>query len=224
MLLALLMLVAGRLGGPLGGPTLWFETDRAMGGGTLRPSRPADWGGVTTVSGGPGGGADARPIPPMGGGGGVEGMWGAGDELEDRGGPFGGGGVDFLASVFSAPAFLLIHRLSSGSYTKLLCSPSLALIGLFAGSGLSFLLPPPNQLVKPQPFLVAFSAACFAIKVLVTWLPENSDLECRLTLLFGYPPDHLLILPVLLRLGLSRGFQSRNVVFVVIHHPLLGLC
>lgn len=42
MLLALLMLVAGRLGGPLGGPMLWVETDRAMGGGTFRPSGPAD--------------------------------------------------------------------------------------------------------------------------------------------------------------------------------------
>lgn len=86
----------------------------------------------------------------------------------------GGGGVAFLASVFSAPAFLLIHRLSSGSYTKLLCSPSLALIGLFAGSGLSFLPPPPpNQLVKPQPFLAPFSAACSAIKTLVTWRQET---------------------------------------------------
>lgn len=179
MLLALLMLVAGLLGGPLGGPTLWLETDRTMGGGTPRPSGPADWGGVTIVAGGPGGGADARPTPPMEGGGGVDGIWGAGDELEDRGGPLGGGGVAFLASVFSAPAFLLIHRFSSGSYTKLLCSPSLALIGLFAGSGLSFLPPPPlNQLVKPQPFLVAFSAACFAIKVLVTLLRKTQTPEC----------------------------------------------
>lgn len=42
MLLALLMLVAGRLGGPLGAPMLWVETDRAMGGGTFSSSGPAD--------------------------------------------------------------------------------------------------------------------------------------------------------------------------------------
>lgn len=96
-------------------------------------------------------------------------MPGGGVELADRGGPaFGGGGVGFFASVFSAPTFLLIHRLSSGSYTKLLCSPRLALIGLFAASRLSFLPPPRNppgiQLVMPQPFLADFSAAAFAVE------------------------------------------------------------
>lgn len=92
-------------------------------------------------------------------------MGGGGVELADRGGPaLGGGGVGFFASVFSAPAFLLTHRLSSGSYTKLLCSPRFALMGLFEDSPLSF-LPPPSPGIQPvrlQPFLVDFSAACFA--------------------------------------------------------------
>lgn len=173
MLLALLMLVVGRLGGPLGGPVLWFETERVMGGGTPRPSAPEGMVGTADVvparTGPGGGGADERPMPtpPLPPEGGVEGMPGGGVELADRGGPpFGGGGVGFFASVFSAPAFLLIHRLSSGSYTKLLCSPRLALIGLL-GSGASFLPPrnPPGiQLVRPQPFLADFSAACFAVE------------------------------------------------------------
>lgn len=166
MLLALLMLVVGRLGGPLA--ALWVDADRAMSGGAASPSPVADIGGaadVETTRMGPGGGADDRPTgapPPEGG---VEGIGGGGVELADRGGPaFGGGGVAFFASVFSAPAFLLTHRLRSGSYTKLLCSPSFALIGLFVGSALSF-LPRPNQPVKPQPpFLAAFSAASFAVE------------------------------------------------------------
>ena len=144
-----------------------------MGGGTPKPSEAgggADVVGaadVTPARIGPGGGADERPIaapPPEGG---VEGLGGGGVELADRGGPpFGGGGVGFFASVFSAPAFLLIHRLSSGSYTKLLCSPRLALIGLFAGSAVSFLEapnPPGIQPARLQPFFAFFSAACFAI-------------------------------------------------------------
>lgn len=163
MLLALLMLVVGRLGGPLA--ALWFETERAIGGGAASPSAPAVTVGTADAVParmGPGGGADDRPIAPPDGG--VEGMGGGGVELADRGGPaLGGGGVGFFASAFSAPAFLLIHRLSSGSYTKLLCSPSFALIGLFAGSRLSFLPPPPNQPVRLQDFLADFSAACFAV-------------------------------------------------------------
>ena len=165
MLLALLMLVVGRLGGPLA--ALWFETERTIGGGTPRPSAPAAAAGTADVVParmGPGGGADDLPIVPPEGG--VEGMGGGGVELADRGGPvWGGGGVGFFASVFSAPAFLLIHRFRSGSYTKLLCSPRFALIGLFAGSGLSFLPPPKppgSQPVRLQPFLADFSAACFA--------------------------------------------------------------
>src|SRR5690606_5488910 len=110
MLLALLMLVAGLLGGPLGGPpTLWFETDRIMGGGT--PS-PAGSGGAP-VLGGPLGAVAVRGGPLEGGVPGA--IPGGGVELADRGGPLGGGGVAFLASGVSAPAFLLTQRLSSGS-------------------------------------------------------------------------------------------------------------
>jgi hypothetical protein len=59
---------------------------------------------------------------------------------------------------------LLIHRLSSGSYTKLLASPSLALTGLpgdkvSLGLPGSFLLPPLNQPEKPHPFLACCAAA-----------------------------------------------------------------
>lgn len=67
------------------------------------------------------GGADA--VPDAGGGEGVF-VW-------DRGADLGGGGVAVFAWFCSAPAFLLTQRFSSGSYTKLLASPSFALIGLF---------------------------------------------------------------------------------------------
>lgn len=69
MLLALLMLVVGRLGGPLGGvgaaPLLMLETERAMGGGTLLlGGAPSDSGtfDVETERGGPPGG----PAPGRG--------------------------------------------------------------------------------------------------------------------------------------------------------------
>lgn len=71
----------------------------------------------------------------------------------------GGGGVAVLLGVFSAPGFLLIQRFRSGSYTKLLASPNLALIGLLGSSASSFLLPP-NHPPKPQPpFFAAFASA-----------------------------------------------------------------
>lgn len=68
----------------------------------------------------------------------------------------GGGGVAVLAGTISAPGFLLTHRFKSGSYTKLLASPSFARIGLPgdwspAGGGVSAFLP--NHPEKPQPFL-----------------------------------------------------------------------
>lgn len=70
----------------------------------------------------------------------------------------GGGGVATFLCVFSAPGFLLTQRFRSGSYTKLLASPSLALIGLLGSSAVSFL--PPNHPPKPQPlFFAAFSSA-----------------------------------------------------------------
>lgn len=98
MLLALLMLVAGLLGGPELLPAL--ELGLGKDGGI-----PALWGRgggaiLVDTERGSGGG-----VPPMGGG----------VPLTDRGPPFGGGGVGFGASTCSAPGALLIHRLSSGS-------------------------------------------------------------------------------------------------------------
>lgn len=156
MLLALLMLVAGLLGGPLGGPAaLVLEAERAIGtadtpklsceggfessGVALRDPARASMGGGALLLLIKGGG-----IPADGGG----------VLVTDRG-AFGGGGVAVLASTFSAPGFLLIHRFSSGSYTKLLASPSFARIGLLGdsdGDGDSGFLEPPNQPEKPHPF------------------------------------------------------------------------
>jgi hypothetical protein len=116
MLLALLMLVAGLLGGALGGlPTLLLEAVRAID--VDSPKLSVDGGlpkagmGIG-IDGGPpdGGGALARPAM---GGGVADG--GGGVPLEETGAPFGGGGVAFFASVFSAPGFLLTQRLRSGS-------------------------------------------------------------------------------------------------------------
>lgn len=162
MLLALLMLVVGLLEGLLS--VLAPDMDRSIGG-ALRLS--CDGALLRTA-----GGAKV-PKPDDGGtldrpcaGGGVNCLSG-GVPLTDRGLllALGGGGVADFASTCSAPGFLLIHRLSSGSYTKLLASPSLALIGLpgdedEASPGLppSFLLPP-NQLEKPHPFLACAASA-----------------------------------------------------------------
>lgn len=93
MLLALLILVAGRLGGALGGPpALAVEAVRSIGGGA-EPGGPAPIGGESAGpgvelmrAGGPGGGADADV-----GGGGVPAPPG-------RDGARGGGGV----AVFGA--------------------------------------------------------------------------------------------------------------------------
>lgn len=151
MLLALLILVAGRLGGRLGGPapTSDPETDR-LGPKGEGPSwadnpLPGPNGGAPELVTGLGG-APPPPPPPS---------------AADLGADLGGGGVAFLTSTFSAPGFLLIHRLSSGSKTKLLASPSFARMGFPAvlGEGEasamdSFFLPPPNQPPKPQPFFV----------------------------------------------------------------------
>ncbi len=163
MLLALLMLVVGRLGGPLGGvgiaALLTLDAERAIGGAA--PPGPllcgmALAGGmmeVDTDRGGPPGGAAP----------------GGGVPLTERAAPLLGGGGDGLdASTCSAPAFLLIQRFNSGSYTKLLASPSLARTGLFKSGvlplvGMSPFLLPPNQFVKPHPFFpCCCSAARFA--------------------------------------------------------------
>lgn len=138
ILLELLKLVPGLL--PTGGPptdiplaVLVFDTDRSIAtgpGGAGTPSPPAgklvsdddasggggaDSGPRLAARGGPVGGALARPgsgpgPPPIGGPGLAE---------TDRGAPppaaaRGGGGAGFLAAS-SGPAFLLTHRLSSGS-------------------------------------------------------------------------------------------------------------
>ena len=151
MLLALLMLVAGRLGGPVGGPVALapaLEPDRAIGGAPPRTGGAANE---------PSMGFEAERAP---GGGGVPAK-GGGVPLTERGAAFGGGGVGLGASVCSAPGALLIHRLSSGSYTKLFASPSLARMAFLAGSAESAFLPPPNHPLKPHPF---FSACCSAAR------------------------------------------------------------
>lgn len=158
MLLALLILVAGRLGGALGGPpTLLFDTERIMlggrgPGGTPRLSLDAAC--ASAGPGGPPGGALARPM------GGVIVRGGGGVPVLDLEAPFGGGGVAVFACVASAPPFLFTQRFRSGSYTKLLDSPRLALTGLLPcwGSGLGSFLPP-NQLPNPHPFLDCCCAA-----------------------------------------------------------------
>lgn len=175
MLLALLRLVVGLLGGALGGPpgalaVLWFDTDRIISGAPPPPGMfRLSWDAALLSSAGEGvrrGGPPGAIKPPGGADVGPPGGGGVPVREAER----GGGGVAVLAGVFSAPGFLLIQRLSSGSYTKLLASPSLAFTGLLAWSSDSFLLPPPNQPPKPQPFLAAFaSAARFASDLLVPY-------------------------------------------------------
>lgn len=160
MLLALLMLVVGLLVGLLS--VLVLDMERSMGGGPP-PMLSCD-GALLRIAGGAKlpkedeGGTLDRPCA----GGGVNCRSG-GVPLTDRGPALGGGGVAALASTCSAPGFLLTQRLSSGSYTKLLASPSLALMGLpgdpsSPGLPPSF-LEPPNQLEKPHPFLACCAAA-----------------------------------------------------------------
>ncbi len=147
MLLALLRLVVGLLGGALA--LLWFEMLRAMSGappGAFKLSWEIALLNVIGGAGREGGGA----MIPIGGADVVL----VGGVLAAR----GGGGVAVLAAVFSAPDFLLTQRFRSGSYTKLLASPNLALMGLFGISAASF-LPPPNHPPKPQPFFFAAFAS-----------------------------------------------------------------
>lgn len=117
MLLALLMLVPGRLGGALGGaPALWFDAVRAMpgAGGAWRLSIEAAGfrSGIEPAAGMDLGGSPPETDRP--GGGGVPEV-GGGVPVIDLGPALGGGGVAVLAGVFSAPGFLLTQRLSSGS-------------------------------------------------------------------------------------------------------------
>ena len=141
ILLALLIPVAGRVGGPLA--VLVLETERIIGAGPCPgpaagagsgvsiPSGVAVPAGVTVAGGfrpdgdevsdplggpaGPPGGALERPTSELEGGPGVA-MGGRGVAAAERGAPpFGGGGVAFLAALSSGPAFLLTHRFWSGS-------------------------------------------------------------------------------------------------------------
>jgi hypothetical protein len=87
----------------------------------------------------------------------------AGEPLTLRGGPaLGGGGVaDGPSWAPSFPAFLLTHLFNSGSYTKLLSSPNLALIGLFGcvpSIAASFF---ENQPLSPHPFFAGAEEASF---------------------------------------------------------------
>ena len=165
ILLALLILVVGRLGGPLGGPVaLPLDMDLlievAIGGGTAREGGPSNCPDVVLVAMAETdrcGGA----LPPMGLGADVDPM--AGEPLTLRGGPaLGGGGVaDGPSCAPSLPAFLLTHLPKSGSYTKLLSSPNLALIGLFgcAPSIAASLFE--NQPPSPHPFFAGAEEASF---------------------------------------------------------------
>jgi hypothetical protein len=117
MLLALLMLVVGRLGGPLGGPAaLPLETDLLIGrgpGGAESPlglSNDCDGLLVTDADTARCGGALLLVGP------GVD-MDSPDDAIAVRGGPaLGGGGVaDDISELPSLPAFLLTHLFNSGS-------------------------------------------------------------------------------------------------------------
>lgn len=119
MLLALLMLVPGRLGGADAPPALPFDTLLVIVGGAI--SSPgalpvpfvSSWGPEKLLDGG-GPAADIGRGADVGPPGGPE-----GPTIPEtaRRGPvaFGGGGVAVGAGVSSAPAFLLIQRFRSGS-------------------------------------------------------------------------------------------------------------
>lgn len=105
MLLALLILVAGLLGGADGGPLLALDAVRIIGG-AADPGRVGDpelGGGNETVRGFGGG---TKPLPP--GGGGVPDGGGMADA--ERGIARGGGGVADTGACASAPAALLTQR------------------------------------------------------------------------------------------------------------------
>lgn len=110
--------VLGRLGGPelaalLGGPGLGVP----LPGGAIGGVKPTLVGGGADELGS--GALNSVDGPVLGPGGALP--LGVGARL--------GGGAGFPATGDSAPAFLLTHRLRSGSYTKAFSSPSLALIG-----------------------------------------------------------------------------------------------
>jgi len=184
------MLVVGLLGGPLGGPVaLPLDMDLLIGvaieGGTARAGGPSDCPNVVLVAiadtarcGG------ALPLMALG----ADVVSIAGEPLTLRGGPaFGGGGVTEDPSCApSLPAFLLTHLFNSGSYTKLLSSPSFALIGLFGcipSFAASFF---ENQPPSPHPFFAGAGEASFLAKSESVQLTYSYDLTYhQLLLLFG---------------------------------------
>lgn len=111
MLLALLMLVAGRLGGALAGPPgmplLGVEAARSIGGGA-EPGDPP-MGGVPAPSEG------AGVVAVRGGGAEPEGPGGGGVPVAALDIERGGGGVADFNGWSSAPAALLTQRFWSGS-------------------------------------------------------------------------------------------------------------
>lgn len=156
------MLVPGLLGGARGGPLPALPSDILLliVGGADSPLPPC--GGILPLSPSPcavGISAIAEVVRCGGPDGGLGAEVAAGGALLPLivlGGPaaLGGGGVADGVGVFSAPAFLLIQRLRSGSYTKEDCSPSLARMGLLGCEPMSasFFAPPLNQPPSPQPF------------------------------------------------------------------------
>lgn len=117
ILLALLMLVAGRLGGPdAGGP----PARPPIGGGAEAEGKPVcGVAGDAVIDDGPEGGPEGDPLagvkvreggPDIGGPAG-----GAVAALTFLLGPLGGGGVAAVGVAASAPPFLLTHFLRSGS-------------------------------------------------------------------------------------------------------------
>jgi hypothetical protein len=158
--LALLILVPGRLGGTVAAlplPVLTFSAEGVPkppsvgGGGTLPFALLSD--GVPSISDEVDAARCGGANPGRGEGVGPE----SGAPLTFRSGPapaLGGGGVAEGDGVFSAPAFLLTHLFNSGSYTNELASPSFARMGLLGCDiSPSFFAPPPNQPLRPHPFL-----------------------------------------------------------------------
>jgi len=166
MLLALLMLVPGRL--PAAPARLVLLALRDKGGKN-------DGGGANIPDPPPPAPSRGEPVFDTGGGALADGPgWGEpaaggpGPDDTDRGAVLGGGGTARGVSTTWAPGALLTHRLSLSSYTNVLSSPSLAFIGLLAGAAgdddsaavtLAFsplllpLLPPPLNQPRPQPRL-----------------------------------------------------------------------